>query len=183
MGDVSERAELVRWRWRAQRARRLLAETFVDHRHQLSGDWCDFEESARLTADCRSIGQSAGRVIQLWPARRQFADAMGACDLAGMRRSTVFILLMDLPDAGWIRMSVDAVLADLIPAASEWMTDGFIMFDPATASLVSVDVEERRGSPMIETTVIGDGFGRLRECLERVGPPPLRVTGPGGHPR
>ncbi len=178
VGDVSERAELARWRWKAQRARQLLVKTFVDHHHDLRGDWCDFEESSQLTADCRGIGTSAGRVIQLWPTKKQFVDAVGTCDLAGMQRDAILVLLMDAPDAGWIRMSLDHVLADLVPMAGEWMTDGFIMFDPASSSLISIDVEDRRGVSVIETTLIGDGFSHLRSCLERFGPAPLPVTGP-----
>jgi hypothetical protein len=49
------------------------------------------------------------------------------------------------------------------------------MFNPASSSLVSVDVEERNGISVIESTLIGDAFGHLRDCFERFGPVPLPI--------
>jgi hypothetical protein len=86
---------------------------------------------------------------------------------------------MDVPDAAWIRVSTDVLLNDLVPAAGEWMSDGFIVFDSGSDSLLSIDVEEKHGTSVIETTTIGTGFDRLRDCYLQRGPLPLPIL---GHP-
>jgi len=84
-------------------------------------------------------------------------------------------MVMDQPESAWIEVSAEDLLSEVVPSAGEWLTDGFIMFDPVTSSLVSVDVEEGAGVTFIESTIIGRGFGALRQCFEQFGPEPLQI--------
>lgn len=82
---------------------------------------------------------------------------------------------MDEPDAGWIQVTSEVFLSRLVPAAGSWMTDGLIMFNVESNSLLSVDVEQRGDRSVIETTIIGDGLSALRTCFYHQGPAPLPV--------
>jgi hypothetical protein len=139
------------------------------------GDWCDLDESTQLMESCKRLGLSPSRVIQRWSTKEQFVEVTQSCGAAVLPAPDLCALVMDLPDAAWIRLSTDVLLADLVPAAGEWMRDGFIAFDSASDSLLSVDVEEKHGLSVIETTIIGIGFDGLRDCYAEHGPSPLPI--------
>jgi hypothetical protein len=174
--DMSDRAERWRWKRRAESARSALAAAFAEHGRGLAGDWCDLDESHQLTERCEALGPSPSRVIQRWPAKERFLEVTRSCWAAVPSDPDLRVLVMDTPDAAWIRLSADAILADLVPAAGDWMSDGFIVFHSPSDSLLSVDVEERNGFSVIETTIIGGGFDALRQCYAECGPPPLPIS-------
>lgn len=174
---MSNRAELLRWRRRAEGARSALVNAFAEHGRSLTGDWCDLDESTQLTESCRRLGPFPSRVIQRWPTKAQFVEVTRSCGAAVLPTTDLCALVMDSPDAAWICLSTDVLLADLVPAAGEWMRDGFIVFDSLSDSLLSVDVEERNGLSVIETTIIGSGFDALRDCYKEYGPSPLPILG------
>lgn len=161
MGEISDRGAAARWRWRAERARADVFAAFTGHGHVFAGEWCDREESERLSRVAERLGPSPARVIQRWPDRRRLAGILGTAGPAEVR-----LLILDFPDAGWARVPAGVVTPGFARAV-EWMTDGFVVFDPEREALLSVDVEAR----FVETTVIGDGFGFLR-----AGPAPLPIV-------
>lgn len=177
---MANRLELLQWKRRAESARSSLVETFTEHGRSLEGIWCDFDESTRLTASCERLGPSPSRVIQRWPTKEQFVDVTLSCGSRALPTPSVCALVMDVPDAAWIRVSTDVLLNDFVPAAGQWMSDGFVVFDSGSDSLLSVDVEEKHGISFIETTIVGTGFDRLRDCYEQRGPSPLPILGPPG---
>jgi hypothetical protein len=180
--EIASRAALARWKWKAERARAAIAAEFGSRNQQLIGEWCDFDESMSLSESAERLGSSQGRIIQRWPTKPQLIDALEACGPALRKLGHVYVLIMDLPDAAWIRVSGELLSSELARAAGEWLTDGFIAFDSRKESLLSVDVEERDGESYIETTVIGDGFGELCGCFSERGPSPLRIAGPSESP-
>ena len=132
---MSSRAEQLRWKRRAENARSSLVDAFAAHGRSLVGDWCDLEESNLLTESCKRLGPSPSRVIQRWPTKEQFVAVTRSCGSAGFPAPSPCALVMDVPDAPWIRLSTEVLLAELVPAAGEWMSDGFIVFDPEADSL------------------------------------------------
>ncbi len=180
--ELASRAASARWKWKAERARTAITAAFESRDQHLAGEWCGFEESTGLGERVERLGPSPGRIIQRWPAKRQFVAALQACGSAAFPSVDVHVVVMDAPDAGWIRVRADLVAGDLARAVGEWMTDGFIAFDPEVDSLLSVDVEEKGGVSFIETTLIGAGFGELRAWLGKRGPSPLVVVEQGRRP-
>jgi hypothetical protein len=178
MSELSGRASLARSNWKGERARAVVSTVFESHDQRLVGEWCDFEQSVRLTEGAERLGSSPARVIQRWPAGHQLTEILSACAGALGTLNEINVLIMDQPDAGWVRVRADLLSFELARAAAEWMTDGFIAFDPVTESLLSADVEQGSGSTFVETTVIGDGFGGLRQCLREGGPAPLSIVDP-----
>jgi hypothetical protein len=177
VGEIENRASLARWKWKAEKARIAVSASFESRNRELVGEWCEFDESTRLSEGTERLGPSPDRIIQRWPTKLQFIAAVEACGPALRKLDHVYVLIMDSPDAGWIRVRGALVSSELARAASEWLTDGFIAFYPDRESLLSVDVEERGGVSYIETTLIGDGFGELRDCFNERGPSPLRIVG------
>jgi hypothetical protein len=176
VNDISSRASVARWKWKAAKARAEIAAVFETHGHRVVGEWCDFDDSARLTEQAERLGASPARVIQRWEARDDFGDAFTECASLEQPESSVDVIITDAPDAAWIRMPFALVVSELVPAAVDWLTDGFIVVDPGADSLISVDVEERRGVSFIEVTFIGDGFGQLQERLIERGPRVLPIA-------
>jgi hypothetical protein len=125
---------------------------------------------------CKRLGPSPERFIQRWNSKSQFVSVTQSCGVEMSLCRNLHVIVMDVPDAEWIYLTSEIVLADIVPAAGEWMTDGFIMLDRESSSLLSVDVEEKSGRSVIETTVIGEGFRALRGCYERGGPSPLPIV-------
>lgn len=175
MGDAAKRAELARWNWKARRAREALSDAFSDHGRQLTGEWCSFQESVRLTREVEALGESRERVIQRWPTKENLDEVSRSCDLVALRGERLVALIMDVPEAAWIEVSPDIVQSELVPSAVKWMTDGFILYAPDHASLLSVDVEEVADVSLIETTLVGEGLGSLGVHLLEHGPQPLRI--------
>lgn len=175
MGEAAKRAELARWNWKARKAREALVDTFRGHGRQLAGKWCSFQESARLTSEVESLGESRARVIQRWPAKGNLAEATRSCDLAALRGERLVALIMDAPDTAWLEVSPDTVQSELIPSAVDWMTDGFILYAPDRASLLSVDIEYVADASLLETTLVGEGLGPLGARLLDHGPEPFRI--------
>ncbi|WP_344897284.1 hypothetical protein [Actinomadura meridiana] len=103
-------------------------------------------------------------------------DATQSCGRSICEFEYVFVSIMDEPDSEWIRVSTPIILDELVPAACEWMTDGFISLEAVTNSILSVDVEEKRGRSIIETTLIGHGFAELLSCLSESGPAPQTIV-------
>jgi hypothetical protein len=165
VADISNRSALARWRWKAEKARTALIATFSAHDRQLVGEWCSFDESMRMDDDSRRLGASPARVIQRWATRQRFIEAFRSCEPVPSQLEYIYVLVMDMPDAAWVRVRFDLLSSDLVPAAAAWLTDGFIALDPESESLISVDVEENDGSCFIETTFIGDMFHEIRDCL------------------
>lgn len=174
---MSNRAELLRRKRRVDLARSSLADAFAEHGHSLVGDWCDLDESTRLTEACRRLGPSPSRVIQRWPTKEQFVEVTLSCGVSGLPGPDLCASVMDAADSEWIRVTTSVLLTDLVPAAGEWMSDGFIVYDSGSDSLLSVDVEEQNGRSVIETTIIGGGFDALRDCYAEYGPSPLPILG------
>lgn len=174
---MSHRAELLRWKRRADISRSALAGSFREHGQSLVGTWCDFDESTRLTESCTRLGLSPGRVIQRWPTKRQFVEVTMSCGSSGLPGPGLCVSVMDSVDSAWIQVSTDVLLTDLVPAAGEWMRDGFIVFDTESDSLLSVDVEDEGGLSVIETTIIGSGFDIIRDCYALRGPLPSQILG------
>ncbi|MCZ4507301.1 hypothetical protein O3Q52_03585 [Streptomyces sp. ActVer] len=175
MGDAAKRAELARWNWKARRARESLFDAFSDHGRQLTGEWCSFPESARLTREVEELGESRERVIQRWPTKGKFDEVSRSCDSFELNGERLLVLIMDAPEAAWIEVSPGIVQSEIIPSAVEWMTDGFILYMPDCASLLSVDVEEVDNVSLIETTLVGEGLGSLGVHFLGHGPEPRRV--------
>ena len=183
VGDVAHRASVARWNWRAKQARALVAANFAAHQQSLHGEWCDLEESGRCSSDVAELGSSPGRIIHRWPKKTMFVGAMKACESTLSHMVSVFVRIMDTPDAGWIRVRGDVVLADLTAAAGEWLTDGFIVFEPVSRSVLSVDVEDRFGQSYLETTIIGVLFDDLVRCFAGHGPMLLPIVNEPGDRR
>jgi hypothetical protein len=175
VGEVSDRASLARWNWKARNARATLSAMFTSHGYQLVGEWCDFEQSTRLSESAARLGPSPTRTIQRWDAKQSFIAAADSCIGALDSFERLYVHIMDAPDAGWIHVPSDHVLSKLARAASEWLTDGFIAFDPESESLLSVDVEEMSGTQFIESTVIGNKLTTLRDYFKERGPQPLEI--------
>ncbi|MCX5092644.1 hypothetical protein OOK36_27940 [Streptomyces sp. NBC_00365] len=175
MSDAAKRAELARWKWKARKAGEVLSGAFSDHGHQLAGEWCSFQESVRLTKEVEALGGSRERVIQRWLTKENLDEVSRSCDLAALRGERLVALIMDVPGVAWIEVSPDIVQSELVPSAVKWMTDGFILYAPDHASLLSVDVEEVADVSLIETTLVGEGLGTLGVHLIERGPKPLRI--------
>lgn len=152
-----------------------ISTAFGDHGYQLVGEWCDFEESARLTRAAVELGGYRERVIQRWLNKESLDEVSRSCDLTPLRGERLVVLTMDLPGVAWIEVSPGIVQSDLVPFAVRWMTDGFVLCAPERASLLSVDVEEVAGASIIETTLVGGGLGALGANLVARGPKPLRM--------
>lgn len=174
---MSNRAELLRRKRRVDLARASLADAFAAHGHSLVGDWCDLDESTWLTEACKRLGPSPSRVIQRWPTKEQFVEVTLSCGASGLPGPDLCASVMDAADSEWIRVTTSVLLTNLVPAAGEWMRDGFIVYDSRSDSLLSVDVEEQNGRSVIETTIIGGGFDVLRDCYAEYGPSPLPILG------
>ncbi|MER5937167.1 hypothetical protein ABT121_07575 [Streptomyces sp. NPDC001928] len=150
-------------------------DVFSGHGRQLAGEWCSFQESARLTREVEVLGESHERVIQRWLAKENLAEVSRSCDLAALHGERLVALIMDVPEASWLEVSPDTVQSELIPSAAEWMTDGFILYAPDHASLLSVDIEEVADVSLLETTLVGGGLGSLGAHLLDHGPEPLQI--------
>ena len=172
--DVAVRARRARWVLGARRARELVGQEAARFGGLGELNWCDYEESSRLTAEVRVVARDDGRVIQKW------RGGVGPADLLDAERipaaAAGHLLLMDHAAAGWARVSLRSSLPSLVRWAQQSMTDGFTVFLADGASSAGFDVET--GSPgerWIETTLIGDGFGWLREMFGD-GPPKETVA-------
>jgi hypothetical protein len=175
-GDIENRASLARWKWKAEKARAAVSANFSNHGQKLVGEWCGYDESTTFSNGTERLGSAAGRIIQRWPTKRQFIEATKVCGQTCGDLGYVYVLVMDVPDAAWMRVRGELLCTELAPAAAEWLTDGFIAFDPDKESLLSVDVEERGGASYIETTIIGEAFRELRDCFNEHGPAPLTIV-------
>lgn len=175
VGEIASRAAAARWKWKAANARAALSAEFASRGRQLAGEWCDLDESTRLGDGAERLGPASDRIIQRWSTKRQLVEALEAGESALRRLGGVYVLVMDAPDAGWVKVRGEAVSADLAHAAADWLTDGFIVFLPDAASLLSVDVEGNGDVSFIETTLIGDGLGELRACFIERGPAPQKI--------
>lgn len=176
VGELANRAVVARWRWKANKARATVTAKFESRGRHLIGEWCDLDESTRLDDGAERLGPTPSRIIQRWPTKQQVVEALEASASSLRQLGDVHVLIMDAPDAKWIRVRGDVVSTDLGPAAGEWMTDGFIVFAPDVASLLSVDIEEEGGVSFIETTLIGEGLGELRSYFAERGPVPQEVV-------
>jgi hypothetical protein len=177
MSEAARKAAEARWLWRARRARQALSQRLSEHGQRLDGEWCDFAESASLTERCMEIGVSSERVIQAWASKQEFVHAVHSCRSWSAALNEAHCLIEDFPDAGWLKVDAAETWSDLVLAAAEWLTDGFLLyFSPS--SLVSVDIEERHDRSVIESTLIGERVSSLRSCLRRLGPPPELIYGP-----
>ncbi|MGW3994811.1 hypothetical protein ACWEF6_15115 [Amycolatopsis sp. NPDC004772] len=179
-GESAERAAAARRKWKTEKARAALGAEFASRGRHLIGEWCDFDESTRLSEGAERLGPAPDRMIQRWPTKQRLVEALEAGESSLRRLGDVYVLVLDVPDAEWIRIRGEAVSADLAHAAGEWLTDGFIVFLPWVASLLSVDVEEQGGVSFIETTLIGEGFGELRAYFAEIGPESQEIVRPNG---
>ncbi|WP_405058259.1 hypothetical protein OG474_36740 [Kribbella sp. NBC_01505] len=169
VGDAAERAQLARWNWKAKQARAELSQLFADRELRSPDKWCDFETSQRMTEEVEVLGRSRERVIQRWTAKDKFLDAASSFDFSSLQADGLLASVMDAPDAAWFEASAETIHSALIPAAAQWMSDGFIIYSPKTSSLFSVDVEQHDNS-VIDTTLIGEGVNDLRNHLTLNGP-------------
>ncbi|WP_027940575.1 hypothetical protein [Amycolatopsis taiwanensis] len=128
-----------------------------------------------MTGEVWALAESRERVIQRWPAKGYFDEVSRSCELVALREERLVASIMDYPEAAWIEVSPDIVQSELVPSAVKWMTDGFILYAPDRASLLSVDVETVDNVSLIETTLVGEGLGPLRVHLLEHGPNPLRI--------
>jgi len=175
VSDISERAAVARRKWKSDKARVTLLSAFATHNQQLSGEWCDLEETAELSQGAARLGGSSSRLIQRWPEERSFIETASSCMAIVTGVEHIYVLVMDISSAPWVRVEFDLIASELLPAV-EWLSDGFIAFDPILDSLISVDVEGDGGARVVETTIIGDGFSSIRSCFEELGPPALHIV-------
>jgi hypothetical protein len=177
MSEVARKATEARWLWKARRARQALSQRLSEYGQRLDGEWCTFAESASIAERCREIGVSRERIIQVWTSKQEFVHAAKSCGSWSVALNEAYCVIDDFSDAGWAKVEPAAAWNDLVPAAAEWLTDGFLLyFSPS--SLISVDIEERHDQSVIESTLIGEEVDSLRTCLRRLGPPPEQIHGP-----